>query len=103
MVKKKQKQLWYLQPLHLGVQSIEVKEVAELQDWGQYREHPKPTILISPQDETMVATTLLHEMLHAASAAYELGLEERQVRALDQIIPLILRQNPELANRLLGN
>ena len=103
MVKKKQKQLWYLQPLHLGVQSIEVKEVAELTDWGQYRDHPKPTILISLQDETMVATTLLHEMLHAASAAYELGLEERQVRALDQIIPLILRQNPELANRLLGN
>lgn len=99
---KKQQQKWYLQTLHLGVQSIDVKEVAELTDWGQYREYPKPTILISPQDESMLPTTLLHELLHAASAAYELELDERQVRALDQLIPLLLRQNPELARRLLG-
>jgi hypothetical protein len=99
---KKQQKKWYLQTLHLGVQNIDVKEVAELGDWGQYWEHPKPTILISPQDESMLPTTLLHELLHAASAAYELELSERQVRALDQLIPLLLRQNPELARRLLG-
>jgi|688.fasta_scaffold348451_2 hypothetical protein len=100
--KATKKKKWMPTHLHIGILTIKVEEVAGLQVWGQYGEHPEPVIQVSQQAEEMLPTTLLHEMLHAASAAYELNLTERQVRCLDQLIPMMLRQNPELAKRLLG-
>lgn len=100
--KNPKKNLWYLKPLHVGVLTIKVEEVQGLQAWGQYGEHPEPIIQVSPQSEEMLPSTLLHELLHAASTAYELNLTERQVRCLDQLIPMMLKQNPDLTKRLVG-
>lgn len=98
---KAKEQPWHLEPLHMGFTTIPVVESADIGDWGQYWDAPRPTIKVSPQDESMLPSTLFHELLHALSAAYELNLQEYQVRNLDQLIPMILRQNPELARRLL--
>jgi hypothetical protein len=103
MAKKhtKKKQPWYLENLNLGHVSIPVRVVPDLPVFGQYSDCPKPEIVLGLQDESVVASTLFHELLHAASAAYELNLTERQVRCLDQLIPLMLIQNPNLTNHLI--
>lgn len=104
MAKKstKKKAQWYLENLYLGHITIPVRIVPELAEFGQFSDCPRPEILLGLQDESVVASTLFHELLHAASAAYELNLTERQVRCLDQLIPLILIQNPHLTTHLLS-
>ena len=104
MAKKstKKTKAWYLENLYLGHVTIPVRIVPELAEFGQFSDCPKPEIILGLQDESVVASTLFLELLHAASAAYELILNERQVRCLDQLIPLILIQNPHLTTNLLS-
>ena len=72
--------------IRIGTQDVFVLfEAMDSGDFGRFEAWPSPTITVStgiPIEAQRL--TLLHEVLHAISELYGLGLRESQVRALEQ-------------------
>ena len=93
---RNRKTLDRIQQVRIGATVIPVVD-----DCGQYRSVEGPTVFTGPPalqpGTTEYATTIFHELLHAVSDLYGLGLKERQVRVLEQTIAAQFAQNPEWA------
>lgn len=70
-----------------------------LGEWCMLHETIKLNPLLRPKQR---APVVFHECLHALSDLYGIELEERQVRALEQLVPALLRANARLTLALLG-
>lgn len=64
---------------------------------GEYGTLPRTVIRLSAENEpTRQRETLLHELLHAISDAFELEMSERQVAAMSRGLYGVLVDNPKL-------
>ena len=72
--------------VRIGTQDVEINFVAmEDGEFGDFEAFPKPVIRVNigvPTESQRM--TLLHELLHAISELYGLGLRESQVRTIEQ-------------------
>lgn len=87
---------------HVGAQDVKILEDPNLRDEpeydgvGKYKMVPEPEIHIaSDLPRRTRYQTLLHELLHHLDEAYGLGLGERKIRALEQLLLMCVRQNPD--------
>ena len=68
--------------------------------FGHVNHHSLTIELQSDQAEAQKRDTLLHEVIHAIDFAVHLELKERHVHALAAGLLCVLRDNPELVERL---
>lgn len=57
---------------------------------GETRFDPKQIALKTGQSQKEATLTYLHEILHAVSDHYDIGLTETQVQALEKALPVLL-------------
>lgn len=88
--------------LRIGAVDVRV-ETAVLEDsLGEYRSDPVPTIRLHHDlEEPVRSLTEIHEIAHAISDQYALGLSENCVRRLETALGQFLRDNPGTVMRLL--
>ncbi len=94
----------HMKSLKIGPHTVPIlvgpKEVSE-GNLGECTCFPDPEIRLYSLGSQWSYTTLLHEAIHLISDFYDLNLPEPIVRALDQQITLLLRNNPQLTKGLL--
>lgn len=59
---------------------------------GETRFDPKQIVIKTGQTYKESVSTYLHEFLHAVSEEYEVGLTEKQVRALEKAVYFVLKE-----------
>jgi hypothetical protein len=72
---------------------------------GEYESGPKPVIRLHPDLEGPgLASTLLHEVLHAIADMYGIDdvVKEREVRVLEMGLCQFLKDNPQTARDILN-
>ena len=70
----------------------------ELHGW--YSSMPEQSIHICQQEESSLYRTVLHEALHAVADLYGIGLSERDVQVLENVLSAFLRDNPALVEKI---
>jgi len=82
--------------LQVGVQQLKVVYDPDLDGWGAYDPQTQ-SINISTLRFPELQLTVLHELLHAVDDMLGIKLSEQDVRCLEQILTLIVRDNYNLA------
>ena len=81
-----------------GLDTVRVLSVKRLEGlWGYFEDHPDskgPTVVVAEAPLERKTATILHEMIHAISAAHGLALSERTVRGLELGLTQAARSAP---------
>lgn len=81
---------------------VHEKACSSFEILGECSTIPHPEIRLRALSTPFEYITLLHECIHLISDFYDLNLSEAQVRALDQGISMLLKDNPKLLKGMLG-
>lgn len=90
--------------LKVGTQRVPVVTDPEMTKlhWGEFLEYPYPAIKIAAGLDGFVrSTVILHELLHAFSTFYHLGLAERQVHLLEGALTTFCQDHPDVAKKFI--
>lgn len=70
-------------------------------EFGQFLFFPSPKILVSEElEDTILSSTILHEILEMVNELHDLGLTESKIRSLEVSLSQIFGQNPGLVGRV---
>jgi len=85
----------------IGAVNVRVVNVPELSgayaQWSSTRNSIELGPLAGSPDSTMYTTTFLHEIIHAISDLFDLGISESQTRGLEQGLTSVFIDNKEFA------
>lgn len=86
--------------IRVGPLQVPLRLDPTLETWGHFEWTPttREIALAGLQSEDDWST-LLHELIHAGSEFYGIGLSERRTRALETFLWALFRDNPDLMLR----